>query len=332
LSFVIVCQKGFEMHRRIFISFFLLALFACATVQAQDRPGKMPQEDVVEIPAIGKGLCVSNVFQTDMVLQRNKPLTIWGWADYRTGSPITNGESKDWQTRAIRCRQTAGPQVICAQAQWPTGTDPATGNAEAVFEPRWGESAKTRSHAMAAVPYYAWANRGEGYMDVWLPRTPELATPLPAQTAGETATVSASAERPARQLAALTDRRSGPKSNFRPTPRFTWPTQTQGVQWVRYEWPQPRELSRTAIYWAVDQKKQVYWGERIRGANLKLPKSWSILYKDGSTWRPVESVDPFTMHLDRPNEIRFTPVKATAVRLEVVFADAPCSIQEWLID
>jgi len=49
-------------------------------------------------------------------------------------------------------------------------------------------------------------------------------------------------------------------------------------------------------------------------------------------WCPVESADPFSMHLDRPNEIRFTPVKTTAVRLEVVFADAPCGIQEWLID
>ncbi|MBL7222909.1 MAG: hypothetical protein ISS72_03555 [Candidatus Brocadiae bacterium] len=40
----------------------------------------MPREDVVDVPAIGKDLCVSNVFQTNMVLQRDKPLTIWGWA------------------------------------------------------------------------------------------------------------------------------------------------------------------------------------------------------------------------------------------------------------
>ncbi|HUT57856.1 MAG TPA: sialate O-acetylesterase [Phycisphaerae bacterium] len=40
----------------------------------------MPREDVVEVPAIGKGLCVSNVFQMNMVLQRDKPVTVWGWA------------------------------------------------------------------------------------------------------------------------------------------------------------------------------------------------------------------------------------------------------------
>jgi hypothetical protein len=38
------------------------------------------------------------------------------------------------------------------------------------------------------------------------------------------------------------------------------------------------------------------------------------------------------MYLDRPNEIRFTPVKTTAVRPEVVFVDASCGIQECLID
>jgi sialate O-acetylesterase len=41
----------------------------------------MPQEDVVDVPAIGKGLCVANAFQSNMVLQRDKPLSIWGWAD-----------------------------------------------------------------------------------------------------------------------------------------------------------------------------------------------------------------------------------------------------------
>jgi len=41
----------------------------------------MPKKDVVDIPAIGSGLCVANVFQSNMVLQRDKPLNIWGWAD-----------------------------------------------------------------------------------------------------------------------------------------------------------------------------------------------------------------------------------------------------------
>jgi len=41
---------------------------------------KMPREDVIDVPAVGKGLCVHNLFQTNMVLQRDKPIAIWGWA------------------------------------------------------------------------------------------------------------------------------------------------------------------------------------------------------------------------------------------------------------
>lgn len=42
---------------------------------------KMPREDVVEVPAVGEGLAISNVFQSNMVLQREKPIAIWGWAE-----------------------------------------------------------------------------------------------------------------------------------------------------------------------------------------------------------------------------------------------------------
>ncbi|MFK7910628.1 MAG: sialate O-acetylesterase [Akkermansiaceae bacterium] len=55
----------------------LLAAGLIAPLAAQ----KMPREDVVEFPAIGKGLCVHNLFQSNMVIQRGKPVGIWGWAD-----------------------------------------------------------------------------------------------------------------------------------------------------------------------------------------------------------------------------------------------------------
>lgn len=37
-------------------------------------------EDLIRVPAIGDGLCVSNAFQSHMVVQRDKPFTLWGWA------------------------------------------------------------------------------------------------------------------------------------------------------------------------------------------------------------------------------------------------------------
>src|SRR5512137_2631603 len=58
----------------------LLTNLAVVAAGAAEKKA-MPKEDVVEVPTIGQGLCVANVFQSNMVLQRDKPLNIWGWAD-----------------------------------------------------------------------------------------------------------------------------------------------------------------------------------------------------------------------------------------------------------
>ncbi len=47
----------------------------------------MPKEDVVEVPAINDGLNLHNLFQSNMVLQRDKPIDLWGWAN--PGEKIT---------------------------------------------------------------------------------------------------------------------------------------------------------------------------------------------------------------------------------------------------
>jgi sialate O-acetylesterase len=59
----------------------LVTILAGGVASAADAKKAMPREDVVDVPAIGEGLCVSNAFQTNMVLQRDKALNIWGWAD-----------------------------------------------------------------------------------------------------------------------------------------------------------------------------------------------------------------------------------------------------------
>jgi len=58
----------------------------------------MPKKDVVDVPAIGEGLCVSNVFQSNMVLQRDKPISIWGWANVGEEVTVTIGANSQSAT------------------------------------------------------------------------------------------------------------------------------------------------------------------------------------------------------------------------------------------
>lgn len=52
----------------------------CAWSGAEAAP--LPRgENVIDTPAMTDGLCVSNLFQSHMVIQRDKPITVWGWAD-----------------------------------------------------------------------------------------------------------------------------------------------------------------------------------------------------------------------------------------------------------
>ncbi|HSP41286.1 MAG TPA: beta-L-arabinofuranosidase domain-containing protein [Luteolibacter sp.] len=202
--------------------------------------------------------------------------------------------------------------------------------ARVAYEPAWGAPAASRPHRLTAVPYHTWANRGDGWMDVWLPRSVDTATPLPAPTAGAVALISSSAKRPVGAYAALNDRRSGPESRFRAMPRFILPDEPDG--WIQYAWDEPRELSRASVYWAIDEPQKVYWGERIRGDLLKLPKSWRLLYQNGDEWRAVEIDGHYPIKPDQANEVRFQPVTTKALRLEIDLADAPCGIQEWAVD
>ena len=85
-----------------------LAMATCAMptcqAKAQQRAAKMPRENVVDVPAIGEGLCVSNVFQSNMVLQRDKPIAIWGWAT--PGETVTVSIREHKQTGTVAADRT----------------------------------------------------------------------------------------------------------------------------------------------------------------------------------------------------------------------------------
>ncbi len=66
------------------------AIITTSVLDANDKlePGK----DRIDTPAMGEGLCVHNFFQSGMVVQRDKPIPIWGWATPGETVTVTFGD------------------------------------------------------------------------------------------------------------------------------------------------------------------------------------------------------------------------------------------------
>ncbi len=75
---------------------FLLVGLAPLAAQAE----RMPKEDVVDVPAVGEGLCLHNLFQSHMVLQRDRPIGIWGHAAPGEEVSVTFGDARASATAA----------------------------------------------------------------------------------------------------------------------------------------------------------------------------------------------------------------------------------------
>ena len=106
----------------LFLATVVLPAFLAPPVGAQS----MPRKDVIEVPAIGEGLCVSNVFQTNMVLQRDKPIRVWGWAE--PGEQVTvsfvgeeastkAGEDRGWKVTLAAVPAHSEPQQMTVKGQ-----------------------------------------------------------------------------------------------------------------------------------------------------------------------------------------------------------------------
>lgn len=110
------------LELRRYLSLILsVGIFLQVGLNAQDRAKKMPRESVIDVPSISEGLCVSNVFQSNMVLQRDKPMAIWGWADPNETVTVTIGNNKQtvnagsdrkWKVALPAMSATTKPQTL----------------------------------------------------------------------------------------------------------------------------------------------------------------------------------------------------------------------------
>jgi uncharacterized protein len=171
-----------------------------------------------------------------------------------------------------------------------------------------------------AIPYYAWAHRGLGQMNVWPAREASAARPLPAPTIAYLSKVTASDKR---RADAVNDQLEPKNSIDHTIPYLHWWPRKGTTEWVQYDFEKEETVSRTEVYWFDDTGI----GE------CRLPTSWRVLYKDGDAWKPVEGVTQYEIDKDRYCKVSFKPIKTTGLRLEVqLIPDFSAGLYEWKVE
>ena len=170
----------------------------------------------------------------------------------------------------------------------------------------------------AAIPYYAWANRGRGQMVVWIPNNESSARPLPWPTLAMTSKVTTSGRK---NPQAVNDGEE-PRSSSDSDSYFDWWPKKGTKEWVEYAFEKPAAVSQIEVYWFDDSGR----GE------ARVPRSWRVLYREGGEWKPVETGEPYAVEKDRFNKVTFKPVTTSGLRLEVTMQpDWSAGIQEWKV-
>lgn len=178
--------------------------------------------------------------------------------------------------------------------------------------------------AFTAIPYYAWANRGRGQMEVWIADTESAVHPSPYPTLAMKSKVTASGttvtDNGVKDPRNVADGEEPASSSDASS--FDWSPKRGTHEWIEYEFAKPATVSSADVYWFADPRR----------AAIQEPAAWRILYKDGMEWKPVEAAGSYGVALDRFNHIAFKPVETQALRLELTCQPGhSAGIEEWRV-
>jgi hypothetical protein len=191
------------------------------------------------------------------------------------------------------------------------------GEAEAVSE-KAGKIVVEKK-PVTLIPYYAWANRGRGEMEVWIAREADKARIArePGLAAKATVTASAGAVNPKRANDGFEPESSDDAAGY----MHWWPKKGT-AEWIDYTFESPVRVSESSVYWFDD----------TGGGGCRVPASWRILYKAGEDWLPVQPMGEYGLAKDAWNTVKFAPVRAKALRLEIKLQENwSAGVHEWAI-
>ena len=114
------------MKTKIFATLVAGFVILAGILQAEAEEKLVRGKDRVDVPAIGAGLCLHNLFQTGMVLQRDKPIRIWGWAEPGEKVTVTFGDKtqsstaaadRSWNVELPALPASSEPRTLVVQGQ-----------------------------------------------------------------------------------------------------------------------------------------------------------------------------------------------------------------------
>ncbi len=175
--------------------------------------------------------------------------------------------------------------------------------------------------AFTAIPYYAWAHRGQGEMQVWLAREESAVVPVGLPTMASTAKVTASFH-PNSSPGAANDLLEPGSSGDHDVPFFHWWPHKGTQEWIEYDFGEPQEVSTVEVYWFDDTGR----------GQCRVPASWKVLYLVDDEWKPVWTEEPYGVELDRFNRVVFETVHTARLRLEIQSQEGWAGgIHEWRV-
>lgn len=180
---------------------------------------------------------------------------------------------------------------------------------------------KAKDVTMTLIPYYAWCHRGRGKMRVWQAQDLNATRPAVPPTLASQSTITTSSEIPA--ITSLNDRLVPADGDDRSIPYTHWWPKNGGTEWIAYEFAETATVQSSTVYWYDDGP----WG------GCRVPKSWSLYYKDDSgNWQPVTGVDSYPTEKGIANVVHFDPVSTSALKMEIQLPDDnSAGVFEWSV-
>lgn len=108
-------------------------------------------------------------------------------------------------------------------------------------------------------------------------------------------------------VSAVADGKVPQSSGDHSSPRFTWWPRRGSLEWIEWEFDEPRRVSEVAVYWFDDTGR----------GGCRVPAAWRLLYRKGGQWKPVVALSDYGVAKDRFNLLRIEPVTTDALRIEV---------------